>query len=345
MMPRSALRILDPCAPRPYSDTTDLHRLGGTEATVLRIAQGLADDVSVSVEQAARRVTETVKGVRFVPMDLNASAPGTIVVINSWKVALICRRHNPQTRILVWQHVVPGKHLRPMLAGLANAGIGIVCVSRALAAMLRSFATGRMPDLHAIPNPIADDLHPDATPRNRDLLFFASAPHKGLDQVLAAFVDLRETLPSLRLELADPGYLAWDTGAVPAGVTALGTLPHRDVIAKMRQSLCVFYPQTRFAETFGLVLAEANAVGCPVLVHRGLGANDEVVSDADQCIDAGDPDRIAAQIVAWRKTPPKPTLNSQFRATAVLQDWQRLLDNTPAVSLPAHRLEDKSNVA
>lgn len=324
-MGRAALRIIDPCAPRAYADPDSLHRLGGTEATVLRIARALTDEYEVSVEQSARNTTEAVGDVRFAPMRLGRTYGGTILVINSWKAALICRRHNPQARILVWQHVEPGQNLRALAGVMAAAQIGIVAVSETFAAQLRRFAGAAKLSVFAIANPIADDLHPDATPRDRDLLFFASAPHKGLDQVLAAFATMRATVPALRLEVADPGYLDWDCGAKPEGVTVLGTLPHAAVIARMRQALCVFYPQTSFAETFGLVIAEANAVGCPVLVHRGLGANDEVASDASQCIDATDPQMIAARIAAWRQSPPAITGNPRFRQSAVVQDWRHFL--------------------
>lgn len=338
------LRIVDPCAPRAYADLASLDRLGGTEATVLRIARAISGHIEVSVEQAARRTTEVFEAVRFLPMDLAKRSAGIILVINSWRAALVCRRHNPEARILVWQHVEPGKHLRSMAGDLANAGIEVVCVSNSLAAMLRRFVGAAKVTISAIANPIADDLHPDRTPRDPNLLFFASSPHKALDQVVAAFATLRTAMPGLRLEVADPGYLTWDNGAMPAGVVGLGTLPHWAVIEKMRKALCVFYPQTRFAETFGLVIAEANAVGRPALVHRGLGANDEVVSDASQCIDGTDPQMIAARIAEWRRTPPAVTLNPRFRLSAVVRDWRQLLGAVP-VGIRDDRTSGISDVA
>ena len=322
MMGIAALRILDPCAPRAYARLASLHRLGGTESTVLRIASGLSRDMDVSVEQAARRTAEIAGTVRFRPMDPAAASPATILVINAWDVALACHRHNPRARILVWQHLVPAAQERPALRRLADAGIEIVCVSDWLAAEIRALAGAAGPSIAVIANPIADDLHPDATPRDPDLLFFASSPKKGLDQVLAAFETLRGAIRGLRLEVADPGYLSWQHGTMPAGVCLLGTLPHPAVIAKMRAALCVFYPQTGFAETFGLVIAEANAVGCPVLVHRGLGANDEVASDARQCLDCTDARMIAARIRDWRRATPAVSLDPRFRLSAVLRRWR-----------------------
>lgn len=320
------LRIIDPCAPRAYGASGGMTGLGGTEATVLRIARGLAGTHPVSVEQKMRRDEEWAQGVRFHPMDLNRADPaGTVIlVINAWKVALRLRRNNPAARICLWLHVFPGRHNRAMGLRLAEAGIPIVCVSQSHAAGLRDFLGGRGQILH-VPNPIDDALRPDATPRDPDLLFYASAPHKGLDEVLTAFALLRRRLPELRLALADPGYMRWPMPPMPEGVIRLGVQDHTAVIARMRRSLCLFYPQTRFAETFGLVIAEANAVGCPALVHRGLGANDEVASSPGQTVDARDSEAIAARILSWRAAAPAVTLNPDYRLSAVLNRWRGLL--------------------
>lgn len=327
------LRIIDPCAPRAYAELDDMVGLGGTEATVIRIASALRHEVHVTIEQVARSSPDTRDGVRFLPMDLHQTAGDVIIVINFWKVALRCRKHNLQARICVWQHVFPGKHNRVMGPDLAGAGIEILCVSDTHASVVNRFLSGQV-RVTAIPNPISDDLRPDATPRDSDQLVLASSPHKGLDQVAAACITLRQTNPALRLELADPGYLALDNGRMPDGVVALGTLTHAQVIAKMRQALCIFTPQTRFAETFGLVLAEANAMGCPVLVHRGLGANDEVKCSAEQRIDATQPQQIADRIIAWRKTAPVVSLLPQFRLNAVRQRWRDILARATPVQSP-----------
>lgn len=300
--------------------------LGGTEATVLRIARGLAPELPVSVEQKARRAEASSQGVRFRPMDLGRTDPpgAVIVVINAWKVALRLRRSNPEARIYLWLHVFPGRHNRAMGARLAEAGIPILCVSRSHARILSAFL-GAPDGLLHIPNPIDDALRPDATPRDPALLFYASSPHKGLDEVLDAFASLRRRLPALRLALADPGYMRWPLPVLPAGVIRLGAQDHAAVIARMRRSLCLFYPQTRFAETFGLVIAEANAVGCPALLHRGLGANDEVAASPGQTLDASDPEEIAARILSWRASPPAVSLAPHFRLSSVLGRWRALI--------------------
>ena len=315
------LRFIDPCAPLPYADVTDMPGFGGDETTLVHIATALASDMEVTVEQAARRVCDTHAGVRYLPMDLTWQAGHLIVVVNSWKVALVCRRTNPQARICIWQHVVPGRHNRVLGRALAQAGIEIITVSQTLAVTVSSFLDGQV-RVTAIPNAVADDLHPDATPRDRDLLLFAGARQNGLDQVAAAFTALRAKIPGLRLEVAGP---ACATAAVPDGTTPLGRLTHDLVLAKMRQASCLFHPQTQFAEPFSLVIAGANAVGCPALVQRGLGANDEVTSTAEQCIDAANLGEILDRISQWRCTSPAITLLPQFRKSAILARWHRFM--------------------
>ncbi|SHJ25774.1 glycosyltransferase [Wenxinia saemankumensis] len=317
------LAIVDTLAPHPYSDRNDsLIGLGGTEATVIAVVMALG--IEVDVRQAARQDTDRRGPVRFAPLDLARPLPGDparIVVINSWKVALKLRRLHPEAEIAVWLHVFPGRHNRGMGPALAQAGIGVVCVSAALADHLVRRAGAPTPRIDVVPNPIPDDLVPDATPRDPDLLLFASSPHKGLDQVFTAFAAARAELPDLRLAVADPGYLRWRTGPVPDGVEMLGRLEPPRLHALMRRALCLFYPQTMFAETFGLVVAEANALGCPALLHRRLGANDAVASDPSQLVDVRDPAQILERLRAWRDHPPDVAGRDEFRLSRVRLAW------------------------
>jgi glycosyltransferase involved in cell wall biosynthesis len=334
----AATAIVDPLAPHAYSGRSEsLAGLGGTEATVVRVAEGLG---GVSVFQCARRAPSVVNGVRYmpvVPRDGLPGAPGTILVINAWKVALILRRRHPGARILLWLHVVPGRHNRGMAGALHAAGIEVVCVSASHARQLRAFLPHPQPVIRHVANPIDPALRPDDTPRDPNLLLFASSPHKGLDEVYRAFSALRARIPGLRLAVADPGYLRWNAGPPPPGVLHLGRLAPEALHQRMRRALCLFYPQTRFVETFGLVIAEANALGCPALLHRGLGANDEVASDPGQLIDATDPRQIAGRIARWRLRPPPVAGRAEFRADAVIAAWRDLLSDTATHATPDMR--------
>lgn len=258
-----------------------------------------------------------------------------IIVVNRWKVALKLRKVNPDTPIFLWLHTYPGRHNRKMGVALKEAAIAVICVSITHARLLSEFlGPFDLPRISAIYNPIADQLVPDDTRCDPDTLLYASSPHKGLAEVFAQFSDLRETIPELTMAVADPGYLRWETGPAPDGVTFLGALSHSELVQHMRRSLCLFYPQTTFAETFGLVLAEANAVGTPVLVYADLGANDEIVSGADQKIDGRDPAQILSRIETWRQASPEVDTNPAFRLSNVAQRWSELLLDAIAMQAP-----------
>ncbi|MEQ8291244.1 MAG: glycosyltransferase family 4 protein [Roseovarius sp.] len=348
------ITFIDPMAPRPYNGAPGgLAGLGGTEATLVKIAESLAGHLRVTVRQAARQGDGLSGRVRYAPLDLGRplpEAPGMIVVLNSWKVAPKLARLNPGARVVVWQHVFPGRHNRALAPRLKAAGVELLCVSAAHADWLRGFLGADAPVIGHIHNPIADDLAPDDTPRNPDLLLFASSPHKGLGQVFRRFEALRTDFPTLRLAVADPGYLAWPTGPVPEGVIPLGRLDQPRLIGWMRRALCLFYPQDQFAETFGLVIAEANAVGCPALLHRGLGANDEVASDPGQCLDTADPQAIAARIAEWRQTVgqrPLAQAQPRFRMSRIVDLWAGQLPEAPARDphVPIHPAEKEKGTA
>ncbi|MFP7571039.1 glycosyltransferase [Marivita sp. S2033] len=327
---RVPVAIVDPCCTAGY-DLPELEAggLGGTEATVLRVATALAPRYDITHYQSGRSHRQRSEAGQLRPLQNldEARRPAALIVINRWKVAIKLRKQHPDMPIFLWLHVYPGRHNRKMGAALKAADITVICVSNMHARKLAEFlGTEDLPSIRVIYNPLDDDLHPDATTRVPDRLLFASSPHKGLAEVFRQFATLRRDIPNLTLAVADPGYLRWDTGPVPEGVVFLGSLSHPALIRQMRRALCLFYPQTTFAETFGLVLAEANAVGTLVLVHDGLGANAEIVTDADQRVDGHDPAQILSRIQAWRRAAPPVMANPAFRLSRVAEDWEQLLE-------------------
>ncbi|PVA11018.1 hypothetical protein DC366_04345 [Pelagivirga sediminicola] len=327
---RAAIAIVDPCSSAGY-DLPDIGTggLGGTEATVLRVATALGPQFEITHYQNGRSNRHMSGAGQMRPLHevWDGPSPAVLIVINRWKVAIKLRRQHPERPIFLWLHIYPGRHNRKMGAALKAADITVICVSNTHAHELAGFLGAQeLPRIRVIYNPLDDALHPDDMPRDPDRLLFASSPHKGLAEVFGQFAVLRRDLPDLSLAVADPGYLRWETGPVPEGVLFLGSLSHTALIRQMRRALCLFYPQTTFAETFGLVLAEANAVGTPVLVHGDLGANAEIVADADQRVDGHDPAQILARIRAWRQAPPQVTANPAFWTGRVANEWAQLLD-------------------
>lgn len=319
--------IADPSAPISY-DFRSLGEpgVGGTEATILRIVRALGETCRFTIFQACRSSRTISETTVFAPLEeiyFTRNLP-VLLVINSWKLACKLRKAHPGARILLWLHVYPGRHNRRMGEALARAGVMVICVSRTHMEAVRALA-GPGPQLTWIYNPVPDGILPGQDRRDPGRLLFASSPHKGLEEVLEVFTGLRRVLPALRLEIADPGYLRYKLPELPAGARYLGSLPHSALLQRMRGSLCLFQPQRRFAETFGLVIAEANATGTPVIVRQGVGANDEVVSSREQVVDHSDSGKLADLIRQWQKCYPLITPKSDFRMSKVGKNWTRLI--------------------
>lgn len=81
-------------------------------------------------------------------------------------------------------------------------------------------------------------------------------------------------------------------------VRFLGPLPHDEVLAWMCQSDLLLHPALE--ESFGVVIAEAMAVGLPVLAGRHSGAVPWVAGETAALVDVGSAPAIAAALERWR---------------------------------------------
>ena len=324
--------IVDPVTLRPYDDASLAgEALGGTEATVIRIAHALDAQV-----MHPRR---TASSGRYLSADA-AVDPTHVISLRHPAAALMMRSRFPDAAHVLWMHdlLVAGDAADAFLQhgrALAATDTTIVCVSDfhlgQVAGALGTLLPGvQFPLLRRIYNPIADDLVADGTPIDPDKLVFFSSPHKGLEFALRAFSAMRAQLPSLRLYLANPGYFALPEVSA-AGVTVLGSLPHHEMMAHVRGALATFLPNLVYPETFGLVFAESNAVGTPVLTHS-IGAAEEVLQDPAQLVplpasgEAGLPALYLQRIAAWRAgARPTVTGRAAFRMSAVREAWLALL--------------------
>jgi glycosyltransferase involved in cell wall biosynthesis len=350
----SATLFFDPACQQPY-DTRTLRdqAMGGTEATVTRVADAL-DALVVQhnrTEAYGRyRVPEKTPGV-------------TSVIINRDSRALPrVRELYPNARVYLWLHdqLKPGSKRAGWLASTADLlrelAVTIVCVSdsqrRGVEAALRTMRIGDL-RTHTIYNPIDDALAPDGSPVDVSKLVFFSSPNKGLKFTLDAFRALRRRMPDLRLVVGNPGYKVRKSVLID-GVEYLGPQPQARMHAEVRTALCTFFPNFVIPETFGLVFAESNAVGTPVLTHD-CGAAAEVLRDRSQVLPVtfvdrayevllshvspgwrAGPARVAAalglfdvyteRISSWRDGGrPRVGPDPRFRLAAVADQWRALL--------------------
>jgi glycosyltransferase involved in cell wall biosynthesis len=347
--------FFDPSCQQSYdSRTLQQQAMGGTEATVTRIA----DTLEALVAQHNR--TEDY-GRFVVPRRMPEIAN---VVINRDSRALPrVRELYPNARVYLWLHdqLNPGSKRAGWLASTAGLlremAVTIVCVSNSQRAGVEA-ALSTMPlegrvRTRTIYNPIDDSLAPDGTLVDADKLVFFSSPNKGLKYTLDAFRALRRCIPGLRLVVGNPGYKVRRSVAID-GVEYLGPQPQARMHTEVRSALCTFFPNFVIPETFGLVFAESNALGTPVLTHD-CGAAAEVVGNSDQVlpVTAGQrayetllthappgwragPARVAAtlglfdsyvdRIRLWRSGGrPHVGPDPRFRLAVVVAQWRELL--------------------
>jgi glycosyltransferase involved in cell wall biosynthesis len=350
----SSILFYDPACYAPY-DTRTLQdkAMGGTEATLTRVADALGAHVMQHNRTEAYR--------SYLP-------PGRLagiehVVLNRDPRALpVVRELFPSACVYLWVHDLlrpgstRGRRLASTASLLRDMGVTIVCVSdtqrRGVEAALRWIGVDGDVRACTIYNPISDELAPDSSTVDYNKLVFFSSPNKGLAFTLDAFRALRRRMPELYLRVGNPGYKPGRLASIP-GVEWLGPQPQKRIHAEVRSALCTFAPNFVLPETFGLVFAESQALGTPVLTHD-CGAAAEVVRDSNQVLPlpranrayeaavhplsiklrAG-PARVAdhlglfdpyvERISAWR-SGGRPTAgpDPRFRLTVVVEQWHAL---------------------
>jgi len=115
---------------------------------------------------------------------------------------------------------------------------------------------------------------------------------------LQAFALLSQRLPAAELHLyghdcAEHGaaHRWWQQQGLAGRVVFNGVVAHRDVLAAMAHSDLLLHPSLE--ESFGAVLAEAMAMGLPVLAGRRSGAVPWVVGEGGRLVDVRQPDSMA----------------------------------------------------
>jgi glycosyltransferase involved in cell wall biosynthesis len=345
------LLFVDPKSWTPYDGASlRVQAEGGTEASLVTIAEGLAATHRVVVEQYGRsEAFEPSPTLRYLPM--HAPRPfgdepaDVVVVLRRIRFATAYRRRFPKARLYVWIHNWQRPEVMLKRVVLARTGCSLIAVSDALARASDRLVNGLPARLlgalagaggrlavHRIYNPVDDRLQVEPVSVDRDRMIFFSTPNKGVWQVLAAFDAVRRALPSMQLDIAGSSAEVLERYApgctAKPGIRVLGRLPREQVLGHVRASLCVFYPQYEHPETFGLVFAEANAVGTPVLAHD-FGAAAEVLGDRQQLVDARDHAAIVARVRQWRDGG-RPSVSGRvaFRTSAVLAEWRRLVESS-----------------
>jgi len=340
-MNRKTVLFLDNTYPKAYQSSTLVEQaIGGTEASVIKTAQILSAHYNVVVAQKYR-IESCVesKSLQFIPkFDINSIHPDYVVVLRKFPLLAQMQKQFPQAQLFLWLHTFKNTEYAFKKPGLAKTKSTIICNSRTHQLdtlrllnntwLAKSFALFSLKTtVHYCYNPVAKPENKKYK-RNLNKLLFFSSPNKGLKQVIECFNHLLKNKPNLQLYIANPGYKEDDGMKFNDRITILGSLPHEEMMQHVAESLCVFYPQDSFAETFGLIYAEANAYQTLVLAHD-IGAAREILHHNNPLIDTNNYQQIEQTINMWQENYPQVNYNPQFSDDFILNQWQSLfLKNT-----------------
>lgn len=338
------LLFIDPTTPRPYDPACMEGRgIGGTEQTMECLAEGFAlrhkEQLKVVVEQHNRLEAESYQA-NALYTSLGATKKAKwVVVLRDPREMLKARARFPDAKIYLYSHDLADRNLALcMEAGIfKDSGcIANICVSdwhrTQTLTTLKPFGYSGEFKMRFIYNPISPNAVRDPSiAYDPNKLVWLASPHKGLAQAYSLFKHLLRQNPEFKLYVTNPGYFEdcyANDPEVKDRTIVLGTLPHTDALQHLRNSLCLFYPNTVFPETFGKIMAEANSVGTPVLTST-LGASREVLDKhPGQICDCSNVEQVVKRIMHWHKGErPIVRGNPQFKLSNVITQWENLLND------------------
>lgn len=332
----ATLVFLDPAAPNAYTAETfkasNCH-LGATEWATVQVAEGLsARGHEVYIFQKKRSHSETCNGVHYCPVAMAGEVDPDIVVLLRFPKELSSVRYLwPLAQPILWLHNPHEPSIADDYPLIMKSEATILCGSAFHQEHILGLLNGAEgyqedPPIRHIYLPLEEELQADDTAYDKNLLVFASSPSKGLEGVLQLFEAARQEIPSLQLQVFNPGYIKKDLQA-PEGVSFMGRRPREEVIQSMREALCLFHVQTVEPETFGMVYVEAHAVGTPVLSHNH-GSAPELLSP-EELVDAHKTADVVEKVRDWH-SGARPTVVSsdKYLRGNVLDQWETLIAKT-----------------
>jgi glycosyltransferase involved in cell wall biosynthesis len=159
-------------------------------------------------------------------------------------------------------------------------------------------------------------FRPSGAPRERRVLYVGRVEQtsrwKGLHVLVESLARLRELVPDVKLEVVGDGgdVEALRRRAAAMGVGGLlewaGRVDHDALPVYYQRAGVTVLPSLTEAESFGMVLAEALACGCPV-VGSDVGGIPFVVRDGidGRLVPPGDPTALAEAIAGVLADPPE----------------------------------------
>jgi glycosyltransferase involved in cell wall biosynthesis len=254
--------------------------------------------------------------------------------------------HDDPVRVARFQRGLRRRGYRWLRAAMAWHALrraqSLTAVSPYLAQAIQG--TARTP-VAVVPNPVSPRAlalrrEPEAGRARLLMVGHGFDARKNAEAGLRAFAAVAAAWPDVELCAVGhdfgPGQAAerwWHREApgLAGRVRFLGPLPHDEVLAWMRRSDLLLHPALE--EAFGVVIAEAMAVGLPVVAGERSGAVPWVTGDAAWLVDVAQPQAIAAALERWRAgraaaealaVRARTEVESRFSADAVVNAYGSL---------------------
>lgn len=279
------------------------------------------DAMAVALREAGPDVVHAHWLYEFAWAALDSGLPTVVTSHDSpWKVARLHARAKPTISLYRALRVLMARQVLRRASHLT-----------AVSPYMRDEILRRVPgQVRVVPNPVDGySLSLGTDRRLGDRLHLAMVCNgwsdlKNAPGGLRAFARLLAHRPEVRLHLFgqdfEPQGLAWhwcraqpDLQGCFEASTFHGPMTHRDVLDALSRCDLLLHPSRE--ETFGLVLAEAMALGLPVVAGAGSGAVPWVVDDPRCLCDIEDPTAIARTALALLQPAVYAEVSARLRAS------------------------------
>lgn len=171
--------------------------------------------------------------------------------------------------------------------------------------------------IHIIPNPLSPALTQRSIAPNRltnpavpviVMVVNGWGQLKNPIPALKAFFHFRQTRPQARLRLYGADFGQGETAerwaiaqGMSEGIEFVGSLPHTELLIQLAEADVILHPSLE--ETFGMSIAEAMALGVPVIGGTRSGAVPWVVGEGGMLVDVRDPVAIESALIGLMDPP------------------------------------------
>lgn len=245
---------------------------GGTEATLSLVSNWLADNgVSVGIVASGKNAGKNEHGVEFLPLDRWLQECKLKIFMRRTLISPLERDNCEQA--YAWLHDFPQDPYT------VKAYAPRLCVSNFLLNHIQQNEKESKDKVFW--NPVNPEIKQFKKDKREDYLVWTSAYQKGIGEAIGMYKQLYDMGMTRPLKICVP---EWSNRPFPFPeelknypIEFVGALPWRDCMELLSKSAGMFRPGF-FPETFGLVYAEANYLGVPVITFD-VGAAREVLTE------------------------------------------------------------------